>query len=338
MKKCNIFIVHTEYHVLLTVSIIYSQYFDYDNHIYVTLSDRLKTVGPISNPSIKIHLLNKGYNVKNLLYEIEEYKPERFFFYQDNSEFNMYLCYNLSKKGTIIALVQDGLKPYIKWKKSHEVLSTIKDTIISYYNLIKHHAVLNSIVWMCFYDYGDWKFINELWLTHPDAFNNKHHKQLIKIPNPTSKALSVLNELFEYSGEDNLKSIVLIIGQPATNCQSWQFDASLVNDIVKKFSQHKVLYKPHPLTNPDHFDMIRNIKQENFQIYTNKVPAELIILQMMDSIIISRNSTSMLMHNNKCKYYWTHQMFPKDKVSSQLETINPTTHILEISSINEITF
>lgn len=338
MKNCNVFIVHTEYHVLLTVNIICSQYLDYDNYVYVTLGTRLKKLNNIPIPNVKIHLIPENARIKDILQEIIAYKPERFFFYQDNSDNNMYLCYNLSKAGTTIALVQDGLKPYVKWNKRHETLSTIKDTLNTYFHLVKQHAFVPSLVWMRFYDYGDWRFTDELWLTNPDAFINKHHKKLVKIPEFSSQMLSILNDMFDYKGDEDLDSVVLVLGQPTANSQNWLFDASLVEQIINKFPHNKIWYKPHPLTDPKHLEMIKSIKSGNFDFYTNIIPAELLILQLIDSIIVSRNSTAMLTHNKHCKYYWTHKMYPTDTLSAQLGICNPTSFIKEIKTVDEIVF
>ena len=338
MKRCNVFIVHTEYHVFLTVNIICGRFFDYENHVYMTQGSRLLELKSIHITDTTVHFLSQDTSIKAVLHEIEALKPERFFFFQDNSANNMYLCYNLSKKGTTIALVQDGLKPYVFWNKRHKVLSTIKDTLNTYSVLIKQHAMVPSLVWMNYYDYGDWRFVNELWLTNPDAFVNKHQKKLVKIPDFTNQSLSILNETFNYEGDEELRSVILILGQPTANSQNWSFDASLVQEIVKRFPYNKIWYKPHPLTNPDHLEMIKSIKQDNFHFYTKKIPAELLILQLSDSIVISRNSTAMLTYNHRCNYFWTYQLYPEDILSSQYEMSNPTSYIIEIKSIDEISF
>lgn len=338
VKECNIFIVHTEYHVLLTISIICNHFFCCTNRVYWTPSIRMNKLilPPIEGTSV--HQLSPDYGNRNVLNEILSYKPKRFFFFQDGDLNNMYLCNRLAKNGAKTALVQDGLKPYVIWQKRYKWLIAFKNTIKAYGCLLRRHIFTPSLGWMDIYDYGSWSFIDELWLTNPDAFVNKHHKILIRLPLINKQALAVCNSTFGYDGEEELKSVVLIIGQPTINSQNWEFDTMLVERIIKKFSDHTVLYKPHPSTNPEHLQMIQGLKYDNFHFYNKKIPVELLILQLKDSIIIARRSTSMLTENKSCKYYWTHKLYPLDIQSSQFERINPTEHVKDIESIDEIVF
>ena len=75
---------------------------------------------------------------------------------------------------------------------------------------------------------------------------------------------------------------------------------------------------------------------ENVIIIKEIFPVELLMIQMKDTVIISRHSTSMLTDNPSCRYYWTHKLFPKSSLTDQLAIINPTSHIVEVKKINEI--
>lgn len=337
-KECNIFIVHTEYHVLLTINIICNHFFGCNNRVYWTPSIRMNKLLLPAMEGISAHQLPNDYGNRIVLDEILSYKPKRFFFFQDGDVNNMFLCNRLAKNGTKTALVQDGLKPYLIWQKRHKWLIAFINTIKAHWCLFQRQVFTPSLGWMDIYDYGSRHYIEELWLTNPDAFVNKHHKILIQIPLINKQALSICNSTFGYDEKEELNSVVLIIGQPTIDSQNWEFDTLIVERIIKKFSDHIVLYKPHPSTNPEHLNMIKGLMYDNFHFYNKKIPVELLILQLKDSVIIARRSTSMLTENKSCKYYWTYKLYPLDIQSSQFERINPTKHVKDINTIDEIVF
>lgn len=337
-RKSNIFIVHTEYHVFLTIGIICNYYKDCDNIVYWTKSKRMPELPSMYLDNTIVNQLPCNYGNKSILKDMLQYHPDKLFFFQDGNIDNMYLSYNLWKRGTVISLVQDGNKPYVIWKKRHRFLTAFLNTVKAYYVLIKQRVYFPPPVWMDIYDYGAWRFIDELWLTNPDAFINEHHKKTIQIPEFSDYSLTVSNRVFANEENEELNNIILIIGQPTINSQNWKTDVKIVEDIVKKFPNNRILYKPHPSTNPNHLKMVTDLRYDNFEIYTKKIPVELLILQLKNSIIIGRYSTAMLTENKYCKYYWTYKLFPPDILSSQIEIVNPTKHVKVIDTLDEITF
>ena len=67
------------------------------------------------------------------------------------------------------------------------------------------------------------------------------------------------------------------------------------------------------------------------------IPVELLIMQMKDTCIISGYSTALLTNNPSCRFYWTYKLLGNEgRLFSQLQIVNPTKHIKEVSTIDEI--
>ena len=126
---------------------------------------------------------------------------------------------------------------------------------------------------------------------------------------------------------------ILVVGQPAESITIMETDINIIKYIASNF-QKTILYKPHPLISGIHLNKIKEI--ENVIIIKEIFPVELLMIQMRDTVIISSHSTSMLIDNPSCRYYWTHKLFPKYSITDQLAIINPTSHIVEVKKINEI--
>lgn len=330
--KTNIFLVHTEYHLMLSVNVIFDKYKDYNNLIYYTKgSSRLsgdfyscekyiKFCPILNQPSIDIYR------------EMCNAHPDNFLYFQSNSATNLYVAYNLHKKGTKVSLIQDGLKPYVVWNKSHEFLSMVKDTVLTYKQLFRNKMYLYKIMPIYYYRYGFDEFIDELWFSYPDKFPYDTTKTKIELPLFSAKALDFINKLFHFEVNQYDLNSLLIVGQPAESIDIENKDVDIITQIAH--ARKNVLYKPHPLIQKRHLERIQAIP--NIRIVKDGFPVELLMLQLKDTSIISRHSTSMLTNNPSCRYYWTHKLYPKSKLTNQLEIINPTNHIIEVESINEI--
>lgn len=212
----------------------------------------------------------------------------------------------MHKKGVNVALLQDGLKPYVVWNKKHEFLSMVKDTVLAYKELFKGRLYLSTVIPMYLYRYGCDSFIDELWLTYPDMFINKYNKILKQLPAFSDDAISLLNSIFNFDKNKFDMNSILVVGQPAESITIMETDINIIKYIASNF-QKTILYKPHPLISGIHLNKIKEI--ENVIIIKEIFPVELLMIQMRDTVIISRHSTSMLTDNPSCRYYWTHKLF-----------------------------
>ena len=92
--KTNIFLVHTEYHLMLSINLIVSQFMDTVNHIYITEGKRVRKDLFVTEKNIQIHRIEaKNYGTSEFLRQLLVKKPANFFFFQEVSSDNMYLSY-----------------------------------------------------------------------------------------------------------------------------------------------------------------------------------------------------------------------------------------------------
>lgn len=334
----NIFLVHTEYHLMVTIRIIVSCFSKDENHIYYTVG-RLKkeqfketnNYGMVFKP-----LPAKDYGVRSTLNEMLALKPSNFIFFQDNNSDNIYLIYNFYRKHIKVSLVQDGYKPYPIWHRKHLALVVVKETFEMYMQMIKRKALIPSL-FLRTYKYGALRFIDALWLEYPDKLPYKTHKSLVQIPAFSQKSKSLCFKLFDYQKEDGFDGSVLYVGQPLRKEYLRKKELDIISRIIKNHPNKRFVYKPHPLVSKEQLSEILNIKE--VEIYGKAIPIELLMVSMEDSIIVSPWSAALLTYNDRCRYYWLHKMlFEEEKAQkeNQMEIVNPTNHIREIANLDEI--
>jgi len=67
-----------------------------------------------------------------------------------------------------------------------------------------------------------------------------------------------------------------------------------------------------------------------------KHPAELYIANLKNSIVLGCWSTSLLLFNETCKYFWFRKAFQDNGIMIEIDLTNPTDHIKEVSSASEL--
>ena len=334
-KKSNIFVAHTEYHVLISVSIILSKYKEYNNYIYYS-KGRIKEGIDSTKDCISFISLDSRYGTKETFDEMISHNPSEFFFFQEWGSDNLYLCYWMKRHGVSISLVQDGMKPYAQWHKSHKLLSAIKDTLVTYKDLFRKQSFVWRLIPMFGYDYGRRYYIDKIWLSSPKAYQNKYNKKILELPSFSDEIIDELNHIFSFNPIGIDSDAVLIIGQCMID-EGVDEDVRIINDIACEANKFKKVYfKPHPLTKDNHLKALKAIPYLTF--VEGHFPVELLILRMGDTAIISGYCTSMLTYNGRSRYYWTYKIYDRNRLTSQFELINPTMHIKEIRSISEIEF
>ena len=67
--KSNIFLVHTEYHLMLSINMIVSQFMDMVNHVYITEGNRVRDDLFVTDKNIQIHrIAAKNYGTAEFLF------------------------------------------------------------------------------------------------------------------------------------------------------------------------------------------------------------------------------------------------------------------------------
>lgn len=333
--KTNIFLVHTEYHLMLSINLIVSKFMDMVNHIYITEGKRVRKDLIVTEKNIQIHRIEaKNYGTSEFLHQLLDKEPANFFFFQEVSSDNMYLSYWLHHKGVNVALLQDGLKPYVVWKRKNMATHILLDTMMFHKEILKRGTCMPYFKFNNLYHYGGWDFIDEVWLSFPDKFKNKSKKKLLKLPQFSHRSISILNEMFDLQQNVINPNDLLIVGQPRSK-EYWDKEIEILNGIIAKFPNKGILYKSHPNTTPELLEQISLIK--GLKIVNYPIPVELLIMQMKDTCIISGYSTALLTNNPSCRFYWIYKLLGGGgRLFTQMQIVNPTEHIKEVSTIDEI--
>lgn len=333
--KANIFIVHTEYHLMLSVNLIVSKFMDMVNHIYITEGKRVRKDLFVNDKNIQIHrIAAKNYGTSEFLHQLQDKEPANFFFFQEVSSDNMYLAYWLHHRGVNVALLQDGLKPYVVWKRKNLAAHIILDTFTFHKEILKRKTYMPYFKLNNLYHYGGWDFIDEVWLSFPEKFINKSNKRLRQLPDFSNQSIDILSEMFDLQQYAINPSDLLIVGQPRRK-EYWDKETEILNGIIAKFPNKGILYKSHPNSQPEFLEQISQIK--GLKIVNYPIPVELLIMQMKDTCIISGYSTALLANNPSCRFYWTYKLLGGGgRLFTQVQIVNPTEYIKEVSTIDEI--
>lgn len=327
----NIFLVYTEYHIMQSINIILHYYNDCNNIIFYRESKRIKDFNSI-NCNYHFEKINESKDYSAIFSHLMSFSPDNYFFFQEMGGFNVYLAYSMHKNGVKVNLVQDGLKPYVEWHKKHAFISSVKDTFNVHKEIHRCNGIFYNFSLLNFYKYGNFYYINSLWLTHPKSFPFIA-KEIKEIPTFTDSIIEVLNKQFSFVPSSNNNELVLIIGQNK-GIDNYKEDVQLIENIIDRYNGRRILFKPHPNTIDVHLNSLKELS--GLEFVAGQFPVELLILNLSNSIIISGYSTSALTYNPTCKYFWTHKLYKKNKVSSQYTVNNPTDYIHEIDCLDEL--
>lgn len=333
MKKTNIFLVRTQYHALMAFNTIFSNYKDYDN-IVLYLKGRINTNLISDHSFITFRELERNkFGNTNFVNEIKNINPKRFFFFQENCSETLFLINKLHKTDITISLLQDGTKPYHHYKKKRLLYCILRDTLLDYKEMYKRKEVA-LIGFHNNYTYAFSKEVDEVWLTYPEKYNNKTKKKLVQLPYYSEESIAFSNKIFNFKIDFDVESI-LYLGQ-AWKQIYWEREKEIFDFLFKKYPNKKIIYKAHPNSDPAQLALYSNY--DNIQIIKDIIPAELYVLSMKNTIILSAASTSMFAYNATCKYYYTYKLYQFGNIFTQVDIGNPTEYIVNINSMNEISF
>jgi hypothetical protein len=107
--------------------------------------------------------------------------------------------------------------------------------------------------------------------------------------------------------------------------------------MIKEKIKSPLILKLHPLTTQESIDKYRGI-DDNVYCIDSLIPAEVFIMNLTDSVIISLNSTSMFYNSPFNKYYYVSNIF-MDKIGRLRRydfNKSPSTHIKMVERIDDI--
>lgn len=342
--KRNLFVTATPYQLLTAHNLCYQNFGsdEFQNEIYFLKSE--KTNYDFSNSTIENNILVKRFTLQEWPLLIQKLKEEayfRFLFFQENSIFNKYLAFHLSKRGTIIALGPDGTKPYGVFDKKHEILSMLKDTIKDYQELKTKGLRLPILFFSRYYRYGSFRILDEVWLQYPSLFDDRHNRTkgtIKQLPDLNVDVLNRLSLLLEFKDQlKQNKDVILYFNQPFYSKELICREFEILEELLSIFPNKKIYVKLHPSTNPE--VKRRMYQMPSLNIIEDNMPAEFYLAKVSDSIILTGWSAAT-MHkfpslNNTSYYLYPLYKQAKDKTLSQINLVG-FPHIQMVTSLNEI--
>jgi len=333
MKKTNVFLVRTQYHMVMTANTIFNEYKEYNNIVYYLKGriniDFMSTIDFIEFKELE---RNKFGNA-DFVSTIKKINPVRFFFFQENCSETLFVINKLAKTTIIISLLQDGTKPYHHYRKKRLLYCILRDTFNDYKEMFQRKQVA-LIGFHNNYKYAFSKEVDEVWLTYREKYNNRTNKKLIQLPYYSPESIDFSNKLFNFKVDFDVESI-LYLGQ-AWKQIYWEREKEIFDYLIQKYPNKKIIYKAHPNSESGQLDLYK--EYENILVIKNKIPAELYVLVMKNTIILSAASTSMFAYNETCKYYYTYKLYYFGNIFTQVDIGNPTDYIVNIDKLEEIVF
>lgn len=353
MKEKICYLIHTEYHLLLALYDILEKYND-ANKFDVSLvlkrshkSARLKQDLNLSILPYKIKILDFNINLKGKLsaeekHDLDELLKEDyavFIFFQEQDPITIIIINKYIEKKTKIYLYQDGLKPYVMNSMKFSLGLVLND--INQNSWIKRNGypVKNNFSFLTCRKYGFLKGIDKLYLTFPQAYDNWNSKPIENInPEFTEQYKTLLKKVFLWDDSllDQNEKVLFFMNQPLHDDGS--FELNLLEKLQAMYPGSPLYIKNHPLTPKLKIDKYKQLK--NVSIINSKIPAEIFVSELKNSIVFSVCSTSMFINNKETKFYWTNNIQEKNNIKrlKKYVIVNPTTHIKSVSTIKEIVF
>jgi len=281
-------------------------------------------------------------NTKEFIDSVLQIKWDTFILFQENDTLNCLLTYQLMKRGTKVCLFQDGLKAFNPMKsRSYGQLKTELEMRIWWRkNGYKSDPLLNAIH---SHKYGFLKGVSRIHVTFPESYINWNRKEVCKIEiSKSDKLFDLMKTVFQLENFilDKVDDAVFIISQSMRDDNT--FERMLIEYLVRSFRNKKIYLKAHPINFKPYKDFIEEVKQKfagKIEVIDGKVPAEFLIMQLKNSIVVSTISTSMFLNNPVCKFYYALEL-AKPHISrfNRYNTTNPTTHSRSVNSLEEISF
>jgi hypothetical protein len=186
--------------------------------------------------------------------------------------------------------------------------------------------------------YAHLKSIHKVYLTFPESYKNWNKKNLEKIEMiPIPELNQALKKVFRW--DDDLlperKRIIFYLNQPMRD--DGVAETRLLIALQELFPENKIYIKNHPHTPKNKIELYKKLK--NVEIIDSLIPAELFIMNLYNSIIISMVSTAMFLNNPENKYYYNYKLLENDiKRFRRYKTLNPAPHIRVVEKLQDITF
>jgi len=266
--------------------------------------------------------------------KLRESKIDLFISFNKLAYIDFFTIKELEKSGARIILAPDGAAAYatISW-------FTPRWSFLVSYNT---HRFLwkNGLRKLYFYwptlVYGGMKEIQELWAQFPESIDQRADKVVRKIDVLKSDmSRQLAGNYFGYKQNEFGDDLIFYANQPFRDERINEFEIDLLKKLRARFPTKQIVVKLHPTTYPEQERRFNEL--DKVLTVKTTIPAELIIAYLSGAIVLSFWSTSMLVKNDRCRFYWLFPMLAEAGIKLRRMTIrNPSQHISLVNSIDQI--
>jgi hypothetical protein len=350
--------VITEYQFLIACNLIFEKFNDqsrFNIKILALTEPKWRRI-----EKQKIDLKELGVDFTMLEFDYFSKKPARglkkklneiigdgidiFIFHFELDFISLYLANRLKRKGAKIIMAPDGIKAYISWIGNAGWKSRVLMTLRFYYYLIIN-GLFYSRLHTFNYRFAAVKEIDTIKVQYPEKYLNRTNKKVEQFDLLANNAIiEKVNRVFSWNPKvHNLETNGVIIYLSTHSIQYKEeevsnFEFQAVKYLRDKYPGKKIYFKPHPVYIHDLLEKkVRNLA--GVEIVKTNVPAELFIAGFTKSIVAGIYSTALLTHGGSNKFYWLRPMATQAGILQPWVILNnPTSHIKEVSSLDEIVF
>lgn len=348
MRKRVVFLAHSNYHLLLSLSIVLEN-FNYKDLYEVVI---LKTYRKAHSEGLDLDLFNANITyldrawlktqelpaaTKTRVIEIAATETSHFFLFNEDEFIGVYLANVLSQNGTEIGLVQDGLKAYAVITKNALRYRTLRS--IEFYKFLKTNGFKRNFWYFFNIHYGAAKFVSKLWLTYPETNLSKSKEAKQILFDKEIQNFKQLAAAFSFKWDSALKEQVIffISSIVKENDAVVNLELQIISELKEQYPDTTIYLKLHPRTPSKVEERLMEIDYLN--IIKDTAPAEFYLSQLTNSILISAYSSAMLFNNTTCNTYWLLPMYQKHiPTFSYTKVLNPTSHIQTVDALVDIEF
>ena len=330
--KYNLFCVNTEYHFLLSLSIVHERFFDngYKN-IFLLLEG---TTGRLNNimdsgqyPFLEIIRITESQpDLKAVLNTIAKQEYSYLFHFYEFNVITAYLRTRINKS-CIKVYGEDGTAIYQRYDKL-ALGSRTRQTINDYKKAFKLNIVSAGIRFQNLV-HGQSGYIDELWLTHPELYLSlyKTKKRVEKINLlATPEMLQFAKSFFSKTRSDiQYDNTVFFLGRTSYSPEYLTEEVKLIRELRDKFADKAFYIKIHPLTKAAQKEEYSNI--EGIEIITENLPAEILLAQLTNAVIIGVDSTALFYKNEDCTNYALYKYLQEKGVYPSYREIPFPSHV-----------
>ena len=334
IKKFNLFLSGTEYHFLMTTSLIEQYYSNGEFQNLVILNGyRSSEISTNDTPEhidfVRIDFNNDKNSINEIRTKLLNNTVHNLFIFHPYKTLEAFLIYHL-RNSAKVHLVEDGALFYHIMEKRGTV-SRIRMTLNIYKELFKLKLNFRKLL---FYRFHMWDSddVQALCMTRPSLFIGRSttKKEVIPISLfPTEESLTRCQGYFKTMVPEMVDTLLYISFKVYTEEHALA-EIKLLQFIFSKSGKKNLVIKLHPASR---IFQIRRMKEAFAEkVIFNNIPAEIFIARSSNSDIYSVASTSLFYLNPSCKYYSLKLIYQKLGLYENWKNVQLPDHVIMIDS------